>query len=284
MDARAARDAMDAMQNFARWCIQSAAWWWGSWDVGYMAITFLGAEGNYPTVEAWARPAYNAFCCGAWILYWTETTLYWVAKPAVRVERIDIFGQRRLHCEDGPALNSDAEDLYFWHGVLVPGNVVMNPETITTQQIVDEGNAEVRRVMVERMGWERFCSETRMETLHADELQTNFPAIPVSELVAPGQRLVTSYRAGLEHAELLESALMRDFADRPLRFVRLTDPSTGRQYCLRVQHTHTRCYAGVGWTFGMTEAQYKGGVYLRQGDVMLLPINRQPGLREQAHS
>jgi hypothetical protein len=155
---------------------------------------------------------------------------------------------------------SDAEDLYFWHGVLVPWFVVANPEQITMQHIRDEENAEVRRIMMERMGWEKFCTDAEMRVLHEDELISNFPAIPVSDLVDVGQRLVTTYREGKETAQLLEAEGLRDFEDRPLRFVRLTDPSTGRQYTIRVLHNHQRCYEAIGWTFGLTEKQYRNEV------------------------
>jgi len=127
-------------------------------------------------------------------------------------------------------------------------------------------------VMIERMGWGRFCTAAEMKLIHVDELHTCFPSIPVSDLVDPGQRLVTSYRAGSERAELLEAKGLLDFEERPLRFVRLTDPSTGRAYVIRVLHDHARCYEAVGWTFGMTEQQYKEGRYLRQGDVLLAPL------------
>ncbi len=93
---------------------------------------------------------------------------------------------------------------------------------------------------------------------------------------------MTSYRAGCERAELLEAEDLRDFEDRPLRFVRLTDPSTGRQYTLRVLHDHDRCYKAVGWTFGMTEIEYKHARFIRQGDVLLSPLAGGP--LEQAHS
>jgi len=140
----------------------------------------------------------------------------------------------------------------------------------------------VRRVMVERMGWDNFCAAAKMKIIHVDELHSNFPDIPVSEMVDSGMRLVTSYRVGVERAELLEAEDLHDFEDRPLRFVRLTDPSTGRMYTLRVLHDHTRCYDAVGWTFGLSETEYKCGRFIRQGDVFLNPLAGGPF--EQAHS
>jgi hypothetical protein len=201
-----------------------------------------------------------------------------------RPVRCAIDGNRVLHHESLAAMEfRDGWKVWAWHGVHVPQNVIEAPETLTIEQISKEENAEVRRVMMERMGWERFCSEAKMQLLHADELHTNFPSIPVSDLVAPGQHLVTSYRAGVEKAQLLEAHWLTDFEGRPLRFVRLTDPSTGREYTLRVLHNHKRCYEAVGWTAGVSEEAYKNGVYLRQGDVFLLPLDDN-ALQQQQHS
>lgn len=272
---------MDALRRFASWCIQRAAWDW-YFELSWLATSYIGAvQLGDAGVQAWSGPLFEAYCAGAWFLHWTEEAVYWIAKPSVHVEVVD--QERRMHREDGPALDSDVEDLYFWHGVLVPDYVVMNPEKITAARIREEDNAEVRRVMMERMGWERFCLEAQMKVLHEDSIETHFPALPVSDLVDVGKRLVTTYRTGKETAQLLEADGLMDFEDRPLRFVRLTDPSTGRQYTIRVLPTHQRCYEAVGWTFGMTEEEYKNRPYLRQGDVLLRPLDVATTL-QQAHS
>ena len=133
-----------------------------------MATTELGAvQLNKPAVSRWARPVFEAYCSGAWILYWTESTLYWVAKPTVHTEPTQ--ERRRLHREDGPALDSDLEDLYFWHGVLVPSFVVIRPELIELAHINGEENSEVRRVMIERYGPGRYITESHAEKVHADD-------------------------------------------------------------------------------------------------------------------
>jgi hypothetical protein len=261
--------------------MQRFYWWW-DFDLSWVCTTYIGARQLGMTQqETWSKPLFEAYCSGAWFLFWTETTLYWIAKPKVHVDRSS--GGQVLHNEAYAAIESDMENLYFWHGVLVPAFVVVKPEWITIDHIRQEENAEVRRVMVERMGWERFCDDAKMRVVHEDELQTNFPAIPVSELVAPGHRLVTNFRPGVEKAQLLESEELRDFEDRPLRFVRLTDPSTGRQYTLRVLHDHARCYEAVGWTAHRTEEEYKSGIYLRHGDVFLRPLTPNT-LDQQQHS
>lgn len=192
--------------------------------------------------------------------------------------------QRRPHCDDGPSHRwRDGWSLWHWHGVRVTERIIMRPETITATQVQAEENAEVRRIMVERMGWARYAAQAGVKTIHSDELQSQFPAIPVTEMVDSTHRLVVSYRAGMECAELLELTALKDFEDRPIRLVRLTDPSTGRRYTLRVAHDVTRCYEGVAQSFGMTEKEYRTAHYKRQGDVMLKPLGKKIA-GKQSHS
>ena len=90
----------------------------------------------------------EAFIAGCWLLYWTDDTLYWIAKPTVHRDQSSEV--RRLHNDKYAAVESDIVNLYFWHGVLVPAFVVVRPDWITLKHIDAEENAEVRRVMIER--------------------------------------------------------------------------------------------------------------------------------------
>jgi hypothetical protein len=101
-------------------------------------------------------------------------------------------------------------------------------------------------------------------------------------MVSADERLVTTYRKGIEIAQLMRSKNIMRGDGLPLTLVRITDPSTGRRYHLRVPPSSTRAYEAVGWTFGMSEADYKNRPYVRQGDVGLIPLNA-PGL-DQQHS
>ena len=120
--------------------------------------------------------------------------------------------------------------------------------------------------------------------LHTDTLKSRFPVLPPSELVDNSDPAALQYTGGEEHAELLESAFLKDFEDRPIRFVRLTCPSTGKVYVQRVAHSETRVYEAVGRSFGMTEEEYKTGKYLRQGDVLLWSLDQGDKRIVQQHS
>lgn len=64
-----------------------------------------------------------------------------------------------------PAL---AGTLLRWRGVLVSEQVVFRPETLTAAQVLGEGNTEVRRVMLERVGFDRFMQQAGAEVLDTD--------------------------------------------------------------------------------------------------------------------
>lgn len=192
----------------------------------------LGAlELNKPSVAKWSEPYFRAFLDGAWFLLWTDDTLYWIAKPTVHVEPMD--GRRRLHCEDGPALESDVENLYFWHGVLVPAFVVVRPDWITVEHVEKEQNAEVRRVMVERMGYERYILESGAKLIHTDET------------------------GALYRKEFTD--------DEPLTVVHVVNSTaepdgTFKKYMLRVPPDVQTAREAVAWTFGMSVESYRPAV------------------------
>jgi hypothetical protein len=201
----------------------------------------------------------------AWEQCAIEGGFRWMHKEFCMVsdfpEVLRVDEQSRPHCDDGPSHRwRDGWELYYIHGVKVTRQIVVAPESITIKQVREETNAEVRRVKLERMGWEKFCAEAKLKVIHTDTLQARFPALPVSEVVHADLRAVTSYRAGSEVAELLVSEEFRDFNERPLKFVRVTDPSTGDKYTLRAWPHNTRAYEAVAQTFNMTEEEYKTSV------------------------
>jgi hypothetical protein len=57
--------------------------------------------------------------------------------------------------------------VYAIHGIRVPRSVVENPESITFGAIEQERNAEDRRVMLERYGWDRYLADCRSQVVDA---------------------------------------------------------------------------------------------------------------------
>ena len=62
-----------------------------------------------------------------------------------------------LHCENGPAIEfKDGYSEYFWNGVSVPEEWILNKESITKQTILKETNAELRRCLREILGANKY--------------------------------------------------------------------------------------------------------------------------------
>jgi len=117
-----------------------------------------------------------------------------------------------------------------WNGVAVARRVAFAPETLGHEEILAERNAEVRRVMIERFGYERLLERAEAEELDRDT-------------DAGGER------------RLLRIEMPGDEA---LVCVSVRCPSTGHHFVLRVPPDMTSCHQAVAWTAGYDDpAQYK---------------------------
>lgn len=148
-----------ARHRFAAWCIYRR--WWVE-DMSWLSTTYLGAKPG-SDVEEWSKPTMEAFLAGCWIVYWTDSVLYWVAKPKVYVD-----DRRRLHREDGPACDADVSQLYFLEGQYVEEHVVMRPDEITVDEIRSQENAETKRILRERYGISRYLRDTGAKLIDVD--------------------------------------------------------------------------------------------------------------------
>ena len=109
-----------------------------------------------------------------------------------------------------------------WRGVPVSHRIAFRPETLTSDDILQESNAEVRRVMLERVGFERFVELARAETLDTDTDKG-------------GER------------RLLKVAMP---SDEDLVCVSFSCPSTGRKYVVRVPPKTQTARAAIAWVAG----------------------------------
>jgi hypothetical protein len=76
----------------------------------------------------------------------------------------------RLHCDYGPALAyPDGCAIYAWHGLRIPVWVVEEKARITPDAIEAETNAELRRVMLEIFGFDRYIGARGARLIAEDE-------------------------------------------------------------------------------------------------------------------
>jgi hypothetical protein len=112
-----------------------------------------------------------------------------------------------------------------WRGVAVSERIAFHPETLTVEEILSESNAEVRRVMLERVGFEWFFDRAGTEVLDQDR--------------DPGgeRRLLRVPLPG----------------DEPLVCLSVYCPSTGRRYVLRVPPAIASCRQAAAWMAGFDD-------------------------------
>lgn len=114
-----------------------------------------------------------------------------------------------------------------WRGVAVTPQIAFFPETLKSADVLAEKNAEVRRVLIERIGFERFLQDSQARVIHED-----------TDPGGPRQLLQVD---------------LHD--DEPLVCVSVRCPSTGRHYLIRVPPTMTTCHQAVAWTAGFDKAE-----------------------------
>jgi hypothetical protein len=135
---------------------------WGPHDAGWLGwADYFRVVVSLASAEKAAGLIRVAQCCGWW----------WPKEGAVilteRPNRLHRDSSNRLHSSDGLAIGyPDGWGIYAWHGIRVPERVIMRPQEITCQEIMAEQNAEVRRVMIERYGFDRFIVDSKAKVLN----------------------------------------------------------------------------------------------------------------------
>ena len=147
-----------------------------------------------------------------------------------RPSKLTVDTENRPHNADGPfCMWRDGTALYAWHGVRVPSRVILDdPASWTLDRILNEKNAEVRRVMLERFGGERL-------------------------------KAVATLRQQDDTGRLYEFSVPGD--DTPYVFVDVENSTpepdgSFKRYTLAVPPTTQTCTEGVAWTFGLTPQEY----------------------------
>jgi hypothetical protein len=105
-----------------------------------------------------ARAIAYARTCESACWWWPHREFVMVSERPTELHRDE---RGRLHNESGPSIAwPDGWGFHTVHGVQVPHNIIEHPESVTVAQIDAESNAEVRRVMVERFGRDRYMRES----------------------------------------------------------------------------------------------------------------------------
>jgi Domain of unknown function (DUF6745) len=139
--------------------------------------------------------------------------------------------QGRLHRPDGPAVAyGDGSALHAWHGTPVPAELIARLPQLQAADIQAERNLELRRVMTEAYGLERYLRDAGASLVGRDRYGTLW------RLDQPGE----------------EPLLM-------VEVVNATPEPDGSHatYWLRVPPDISSAHAAVAWTFGLNTATYR---------------------------
>jgi hypothetical protein len=153
-----------------------------------------------------------------------------------RLAQVDLAGCERLErlpeglrisswvdvADTGITALPDASTPLRWRGVPVDARIAFQPATIRGHEILETENLELRRVKLERMGYERFIEEVDAQVLDRDR-------------DAGGER------------KLLRVPFP---GDEDFVAVWVICPSTARNYVLRVPPTIKTCRAAAAWLAG----------------------------------
>ena len=131
--------------------------WFNSYAAMYDFANTIGLEMDQEKLEKfllWTR------CC-PFILF-KDDFVYVSRKPI----KLGFNDAGQLHCDDGPAcLYADGWSIWSLNGVAVTEQIVMRPETLTLEQIKNEENEEVKRLMIERYGFELYLAQVNAELI-----------------------------------------------------------------------------------------------------------------------
>ncbi|MFK0184161.1 DUF6745 domain-containing protein [Streptomyces rubiginosohelvolus] len=159
---------------------------------------------------------------------------WWPYENAVVItERPDVLHRDeagRLDHGEGPALAyGDGFALHAWRGMPVPAAFLDELSSLTPERIRAEENAELRRVMLEYYGYDRYLTESGAEPVHRDETGILW-------------RIALDGDEDVVMVEVVNSTPEPD--------------GTYRTYWLRVPPTTRTAKDGVAWTFGLEGAAY----------------------------
>ncbi len=153
-----------------------------------------------------------AFNCGK--VFPFKETCYVCDRPRI----LSFDNQQRLHAEGQPAIQyADGFSVYAYHGVWLPEKYgKVHPSQWQVQWFLEEENVELRRVLIQQIGYARICQE-----LQATELD--------------------SWR----EYTLLKIDSKVD--DEPIYLLKMTCPSTGFIHALRVPPSMKSAREAIRW-------------------------------------
>jgi len=222
------------------------------WDAGALRAA-AGDEGDDDLERALAAPGrgHEALmrilrgAAGPFVVTRSEVV---IAERPLRVLRDH---QGWPHAETGPALVwGDGLTVHAWHGTTVPAWMIEEPDRITPESIDAERNIEVRRMLLDRYGADRYVRASGATLVHEDETGRLWRKTLGGE--PSWHRWRASRRSGEGPDEAMFMVEVRNSTPEP--------DGTHRTYLLRVPPSVSTAREAVAWTFGLAARDYAPAV------------------------
>ena len=145
---------------------------------------------------------------------------------AERHERVRFDAERRLHCEDGPAiLCRDGFAVHAWHGTRVPADWIEQTADVDPKLALTWENIEQRRCLAEIVGWDKVLDQLSPVVVDEDSPEVG-KLLRVDLPDAPGEQFL-QVRCG-----------------------------TGRTFVLPVPPEMTTARQANAWTYGLNPEEW----------------------------
>lgn len=159
--------------------------------------------------------------------------------PAVVTPHLVQYVQNgRLHRADGAAvITSNGTKTFYWKGIFIEPSLWNNIDKMTAPEILNHPNAEIRRCLIEKIGYEKFLTRAKPKVLDEDK---KTGAI-LYRVEIPGEN-----EEPLVVIKVKDGTPMKDKEGNETR----------KEYFLRVPPTIKSCLEAVAWTFDMDPKEY----------------------------
>jgi len=131
--------------------------------------------------------------------------------------QLNLDAEGRLHAEGRMAIEyADGFGLYRWHGTNIPKHMgEIKPELWKSEWIITEKNAEVRRILIQGIGYAKIARDLKAKSVNV-----------------------------WKEYELLR---IEDVDVEPIMLIKMTCPSTGLLHAHRVPPDITTCREAIKW-------------------------------------
>lgn len=188
------------------------------------AIAAFSAAGNNcpPLVHA-----YKHLFAGGLLYLFYENVCIFCRLP----QQASLDAGGRFHHDEAAAITmQDGAQYYAWHGTPVQPHIFRRRHQITARTIELQENAEVRRVMLEMYGMEKYLRKSCAKIINKDDF-----GVLYQKEFARGEPLTV--------VEVLNATPEPD--------------GTRRRYLLRVPPAMRTAKEAVAWSFGLSEQEYE---------------------------